>query len=229
MIHIRAETKSTIMTNEHTSLEKYTSHTVFEMVAKGLCVRGELETEQTATYWPPVPLSSAVLLSRSAGLLNRRSWGSIALCWVLVLSAASYLQLQLTEPVYGTGLYNCLTYTCFLWASHLYPIQPVHSQGYTLIIFDRMHLFLDWRLGRRSVCYKNNKQCPIVFNRICLNNNLLHKCTLLNIYIYVCVCVCVWIYISSTDSLNSLSLSSSVPIVLRSYFSSYPHRAGQYT
>ena len=38
------------MTNEHTSLEKYTSHTLFEMVAKGLCVRGELEAEQTATY-----------------------------------------------------------------------------------------------------------------------------------------------------------------------------------
>ena len=27
---------NTIMTNEHTSLEKYTSHTLFEMVAKGL-------------------------------------------------------------------------------------------------------------------------------------------------------------------------------------------------
>ncbi len=27
------------MTNEHSSLEKYTSHTLFEMVAKGLCVR----------------------------------------------------------------------------------------------------------------------------------------------------------------------------------------------
>ena len=38
------------MTNGHSSLEKYTSHTLFEMVAKGLCVRGELETEQTATY-----------------------------------------------------------------------------------------------------------------------------------------------------------------------------------
>ena len=44
-----AETKSPIMT----SLEKYPSHTLVEMVAKGLrkgCVRGELETEQTATY-----------------------------------------------------------------------------------------------------------------------------------------------------------------------------------
>ena len=28
-IHIHAEIKSTIMTNEHTSFEKYTSHTLF--------------------------------------------------------------------------------------------------------------------------------------------------------------------------------------------------------
>ena len=92
-IHIHAETKSTLMTNEHTSLEKYTSNTLFEMVEKGLYVRIELETEQTATYWPLVSLSLVALLSRSAGLLNRRSWGPIALCWVLVLSTASYLQL----------------------------------------------------------------------------------------------------------------------------------------
>ena len=38
------------MTNKYTSLEKYTSHTLFERVVKGLCVRGELETEQAATY-----------------------------------------------------------------------------------------------------------------------------------------------------------------------------------
>ena len=63
------------MMNEHTSLEKYTSHTLFKRVAKGLCVRGELETEQTATYWPQIPLSLAALLSHSAGLLNQRSWG----------------------------------------------------------------------------------------------------------------------------------------------------------
>ena len=77
-----------------------------ERATKGLCVRGELETEQTATYWPPVPLSLAALLSRSAGLLNRGSWGPIALCWVLVLSTASYLQLtdsKLTELPVAPG------------------------------------------------------------------------------------------------------------------------------
>ena len=72
----------------------------------------------------------AGLFSCSAGLLNQGTWGLSPL-WELVLSIASYL--KLTEPVCGTGLYNCLTPTCFLWASHLHPIQPLHSQGYTLI------------------------------------------------------------------------------------------------
>ena len=55
------------MTSENSSLEKYTSHTLFEVVAKGLSARDELETEQTATYWPPDTLSLAALLSHSAG------------------------------------------------------------------------------------------------------------------------------------------------------------------
>ena len=44
---------NTIMTNGHSSLEKYTSHTLFKMVAKGLCVRGELETEQSYNILTP--------------------------------------------------------------------------------------------------------------------------------------------------------------------------------
>ena len=43
------------MTNEHSSLEKYTSHTLFEMVVEGLCVRGELETEQKLQHIDPQP------------------------------------------------------------------------------------------------------------------------------------------------------------------------------
>ena len=146
------------MTNKHTFLEKYTSHTLFVSVAKGLCVRDELETEQTATYWPQVPLSLAALLSCSAGLLNRGSWGPSTL-WELVLTTASYL--QLTEPVCGTGLYNCLTHTCFLWASHLHPIQPVDSQGYTLISSTECTCYLHRCIsyfGRGSIYYNIIKQ-----------------------------------------------------------------------
>ena len=36
LVPFYAETQSTIMTNEHTSLEKYTSHTLFEVVVKEL-------------------------------------------------------------------------------------------------------------------------------------------------------------------------------------------------
>ena len=86
----------------------YLSHFIrkrCERVAKGLCVRGELETEQTATYWSPVPLSLAALLSCSAGLLNR---GPIALCWELVLTASNSHKLTPTNvlriPLSTTGL-----------------------------------------------------------------------------------------------------------------------------
>ena len=102
MIHIHAEAKSTIMTNEHTSLEKYTSQTLFEMAAKGLrkgyvrvmCERWVGDWTATATYWPPVPLSFAALLSRSAGLLNRGAWVPSRL-----LRAGSHcLELQQLSP-----------------------------------------------------------------------------------------------------------------------------------
>ena len=115
------------MRNEHTSLEKYTSHTLFSIgLRKGwywLCVRGELETEQTAKYWPQVPLTIAaflpLLLGCSTGVLSAQ-----ALCQELVLTPRAtttgtelQLELQLIQTVCGTWLYNCLTPTYFLWAS----------------------------------------------------------------------------------------------------------------
>ena len=111
------------------------------MVAKGLCVRGELETEQNCNILtPPALLAIAALLSRSPKLLDRGPWGPQALSLELVLTLASYLQnsdsnfkLQTNWTSCRTGLYHCLTPTCLLWASHLYRIQPVQSQGYTLI------------------------------------------------------------------------------------------------
>ena len=78
---------NTIMTNGHTSLEKYTSHCIrngYERVAKGLCVRGELETEQTAAYWPP---SSSVFSSTS-----------FSFCW-----AAQSGVLWAHSPLLGVG------------------------------------------------------------------------------------------------------------------------------
>ena len=131
-----------MMTNEQTSLEKYTPHILFERVAKGLCVRGGLETEQTATYWPQVPLSLAALLFHSAELLNRGSWGPKPSAGSGSHCLELQLELQLIDSNYGTGLYNCLTSTCFPWASQLHRIQPVHGQGYILISLTGCTCFL---------------------------------------------------------------------------------------
>ena len=45
-----------------------------------------------------------------------------------ILSLTNWLQTSSR-----TGLYHCLTSTCFLWASHLHPIQSVYGQGYILM------------------------------------------------------------------------------------------------
>ena len=50
------------------------------------------------------------------------------------------------------------------------------------------HLNPDKRKIRRTLeklQLKIKKQCSIVFNKTCLNNNLLPKYTLFNIYIYI--------------------------------------------
>ena len=160
------------MTNEHTSLEKYTSHTLFERVAKGLCVRGELETEQTAIYWSQVPLTIAALFSHFAGLLNRGSWEPKP-------SAGSWFSLPRTatrtptDSNPGTGLYSCLTSTCFPWASQLHRIQPLKViAGYL-----RPDAPVSWLTAGSKVSMLHIYIYIYIY--------------ILHIYICVCACVCV--------------------------------------
>ena len=150
------------MTSEHTSLEKYTSHFIRKGCESVLCERWVGDWTKTATYWPPALLLIAALLSHFAGLLNRGgvTEGRKPSVWKLVLSTASYLQLQqltpnskLTRTSCGTGLYNCFTFACFSerhictqfnpstvkvipW--YLRPDAPVIYTG----------AFLIWQLGR---------------------------------------------------------------------------------
>ena len=72
------------------------------------------------------------------GCSTRGHWEPQALYLELVLTASNSNSnsncnwLQLTQTVCGTGLYNCLTFTCFLWASQLHRIQPVHRSRWHL-------------------------------------------------------------------------------------------------
>ena len=147
------------MTNGHGSLEKYTSQTLFEMAAKGLCVRGELETEQNCNILTP---SSSGYSSTSPGLLNRGPSGlkAFSLSWFSRWHLISKTLTPTNWTSYRTELYHGLMFTCFLWTSHLHPTQPVYSQGYPLIFsiectcyLHRCISFLTARLGWRSICY----------------------------------------------------------------------------
>ena len=115
---------NTIKTSGHSSLEKYTSHFIERVV----CER-EWETEQRLQHIcpPPTLLAITAFLSRSPGLLNRGPGEPKPLLGHGFHSRIlSPTDLNFLSP----WLYNNLTYTYFLRASHLYSIQPVDSQGY---------------------------------------------------------------------------------------------------
>ena len=122
------------MTNEHTSLEKYTSHTLFVRVA---CEGRVGDWTDCNILTPSSPDYSSTFFSfcwaAQPGVLRAQ-----ALCWEPVLTASNYNSnsncnwLQLTRTVCGTGLYNCLMSICFLWASHLHRIQPIHMSRWYL-------------------------------------------------------------------------------------------------
>ena len=114
-----------------------------------MCER-ELETEQNCNILTLTLLAIIAFLSRSPGLLNRGP----------TLLGAGFLYRSLVTNVSGlqtnwlpvfTELYNSSTPT-FLWASQIALIQPIHGQGYDILI-DWMHLlftkvhFLFWQSG----------------------------------------------------------------------------------
>ena len=126
------------MTNEHTSLEKYTSHFIRKGCERVVCKRWVGEWTDCNILTPSSSDYSSTSFLILLGCLTGGPEGP-ALCWELVLTVSngnSNLNcnwLQLTRTVCGIGLYNCLTPTCFPWTSQLHRIQPVHGQGYILI------------------------------------------------------------------------------------------------
>ena len=137
---------------EHNDTIK-TSNTVLRKIylslhLKWLCVRGSWRPNRTATYCPPLYWPwlrfFPVHLGRSTGGLGAQT------LWVLNSSDP-----QLSDFLSSPGLYNDLTPTLLPASVTTALIQPVHGQGYNILIFlDRMHLlftqvnFLFWQPGR---------------------------------------------------------------------------------
>ena len=154
-----------------------------------LCVRGELETGTDCYILTP---GSSVYSSTSSSFYwAAEPWvlRAPALCLELVLTPqASYLQMRLeltaSNSNWLTRTELCLPRTptalkppvalgyIIVWhppascgRKHLHRIQPVLRSRWYSDIFDQMHLFLDWRFGRGSICYinKNSSEISIVF------------------------------------------------------------------
>ena len=66
-------------------------------VTQGFTVRGSWRPNRTTIYWPPLLWPSALCLSRSPGLLNRRPRGP-ALYWMMAFFTAPYHKLVSKTP-----------------------------------------------------------------------------------------------------------------------------------
>ena len=98
----------------HFFIKIYLSHFILERVDFGCVWEVSWKRGQTATYRPKVLLTIAALLSHLIwGCSTVGHWGPKALCLPLALTLVSCPQLELTQAVCGTWLYNCLTSTCF--------------------------------------------------------------------------------------------------------------------
>ena len=137
----------TITTSGHSSLEKYTSH----FIRKGCVWEVSWRLNRTGTYLPPNSSSYKsiffhALLGCSTGGLEAKP---------LLGHGSHFSTFSPTDPnILSPGLYNNLTSTYFLWASHFTLNSTRRQSRVSPDIFDRMHLlfiqvhFLFWQPGR---------------------------------------------------------------------------------
>ena len=92
----------------------YLSHFMWKGYERVMCERWVGDWTETATYWPPVPLSLAALLSRSAVLLNRGSWRppSAGSWFSLPRTATNWLQLTELPVTLGYIIVWCPPASC---------------------------------------------------------------------------------------------------------------------
>ena len=132
---------------KHFFRKVYLSHFMRKGYKSAICERW---VGDWTAYWPPVPLPLAALLFRSAGLLNRGSWGP-------VLSRASYL--QLTELPVAPGYVivwhppaSCRSHICTQFNPSTVKVIPWYLRPDAPVIYTGA--FLIWQLSRGSICYK---------------------------------------------------------------------------
>ena len=149
-IHIQAETLSTIMTNEHTFLEEYTSHSLFTKgLWKGWCCyvwEVSWRRRETVTYWPQIPSFSSCWATRPGVTESHKP----SAC-KLILTLASYLQLELQfehnsncpKPTVAPGYIIVWYPPASCGCMHLHRIQP-HPQVKVIFQYLRPDACVSW-------------------------------------------------------------------------------------
>ena len=106
------------MTNKHSSLEKYASHTLFEMLRKGYVWEVSWRLNKDCNILTPSSSSYSSTSFSSCGTAQPRALRAPLSAWsgshsfeLQPLTPNS--DLQLTRTSCSTGLYNCLTPTCY--------------------------------------------------------------------------------------------------------------------
>ena len=155
------------MTNEHTSLEKYTSHTLFSKGLRKGCER------VVWVRWVGDGTDCNILTPSSYDYSST----SFSFCWAAQPgvtegrkpSAWSWFSLRRTATATDSNSPKLSVAPGYIIVWHspascgrriCTELNPSTGQG---DIFDLMHLFLDWRLGRRSIYYISTPQTMILF------------------------------------------------------------------
>ena len=136
----------------HVFIKIYLSDFILERVDVGCVWEASWRRGQTATFWSQALLTIVALLSHSGWAVQ--PWvteGRKPSVWKLILTLAYFpptdsiqLELEVTQAVCGTWLYNCLAFTSFLWAyasATITEFAHVHRSRWYSDIFDRMQLF----------------------------------------------------------------------------------------
>ena len=145
---------------------------------------------RTATYWTP---ELFWLQQHFFPILLGCSTGGLGVQPLLGHGSHSSIFTPTDLNFLSPGLYNNLTPTYLLRASHLYSIQPVDSQSYPLIsstgCTSYLHRFISHltaQPGQRSICYTLGFMLFFAKN----NNQAVKKMELLNILTAWCLLVC---------------------------------------
>ena len=162
---------NTMKMSEHTSLEKYTSHTLFEngneRVMKGYVWEVSWRLNKDWSILTPSSSGHSSISFSFCWAAQLEAWGP-SLCWDLVLTPrTATTDFKLWSPTnwlpVAPGLYHCLMPTCFLWHHNSHSIQPVDSQGYPQISLTGCTCYLHrcishltaWP-GQRLICYNSS-------------------------------------------------------------------------